>query len=183
MNKKFNIIISGLLILAIVAVSGCIGGDSTSSDKNTFTGNGISFEYPKGWVEFPEEIFNNNSSNTSVKYIVAVGDNKTNPTFLGVSVFNDSTDVSAENMSSTMGSIFEQANISIVHNKTADIDGSKAYIIGIDLSDLGNGSEKMFMTYVFFEKNSKQYMMLYIYTNPDGAKILDEVIASFKFKN
>lgn len=178
MNKKITTIIVALIVLAVVAVSGCIGGDDAPKTA-TFSGNGVSFEYPAGWTKLSnEEIEQYMGSTEGFKVHAFVGENTTGEDGFAVFSINSSMGLKAKDMSEIMSS--SSSGYKFLSNKTTTVDGTTAYIVTVDMSQDTSSTGENYLTYVFFDKNNELYMLIYVFADKADETKLDPILETFK---
>lgn len=176
MQKKYIGLIIGFLVL-VVSSSGCIstGGlvNNLNNGNSTYSGNGISFNYPSNW-----RLSQNNA--TGPTFSVSVFRyNSTDSTGLWIFIMpsNESTQDVINN-----GRNFVVSNGTIISNGTLKIDGNTAY--QVTCIDNNNGSStNMRYEGINFVKNGKMYSFFLQAPNKDFDKEksnFDLILNSFK---
>lgn len=176
MQKTYIGLIIGFLVL-VVSSSGCISiGELVTNLNNgnsTYSGNGVSFNYPSNW-----QLFQNNA--TGPTFSVSVfKDNSTNSPGLQLYIMhtNKSNQDIINNMRNTV-----VPNGTMISKGTLKIDGNTAY--QVTCIDNSNGPTKnMRLEGISFTKNGKMYSFLLQAPNNDFDKEksnFDIILNSFK---
>lgn len=178
MQKKYIGLIIGFLVL-VVSSSGCISTgwlvNNLNNGNSTYSGNGISFNYPSNWQlsqntatgsTFSVSVFRYNSMNSTVLQLYIMPSNK-------------STQDIINNMQNTV-----VPNGTILSKGTLKIDGNTAYQITCINKDNGS-NQSMRYEGISFVKNGKMYSFLLQAPNKDFDKEksnFDLILNSFKIQ-
>lgn len=141
MNNKY-VVISILVILSAVAISGCIG-----EEKETVTFNGNNFDLINGFT-----------LNYKGTYSLGITDNKTNGTIMNVS-----PDYSMSVLSNSTLDFFEKSGYTTLVNEKKEIDGSEAYYWVYR----HNESEGVTKMRIEFKKDDQAFNMYFYVPNKD----------------
>jgi hypothetical protein len=182
MQKKFFIIIL-ILMITIIGISGCTlfqkKTDNQSINLTSYTGNGITFNYPSQWATYNTKYSNemvrlgNLSNSTS-------GDGKEGVMFIVYK--DDSKDVSvADSLSKIKEDINTRLSATNITESTKMIEGVNATVI-TDLESYQGVNYKS--GYIVFEKNGFTYSIYYYASPPElfdqNLEIFENVFSSFQ---
>jgi hypothetical protein len=166
--KKFLIL--GILLTVVFATGCTFSNTQTSSDTQTYQGNGISFKYPTAWI-----IYTPSESTSLVNLKTSAGNSST------FSVYKESSSNSNldywkninENVSPTSGD-------KILSEKTIKVDGVNAYQIIRSYQDYSGGEQEL----IFFIKNGEYYELYFTTDSVQSIQNdIDTIVNSFKVKN
>ena len=126
-----------ILVLLLLALVACArgGDDPTATDggeTQTYRSNGVTFEYPAGWEEFPAEAAATSTGSNEL-WSATVGPDKTNLVNLtayqlNIAVTEDNLDSIEAELDQVIQGVVEQAGGEITDGPTADeIAGFPAY--------------------------------------------------------
>jgi PsbP. len=162
----------------VISSSGCISigelVNNLNNGNSTYSGNGVSFNYPSNWQLSQNPTTGSTFSVSVFKY------NTMNSTGLWIYIMpsNKSTQNIINNMQNTV-----VPNGTILSKGTLKIDGNTAY--QVTCIDNNNSSSKMRYEGISFVKNGKMYSFLLQTPNNDFDKEksnFDIILNSFKIQ-
>ncbi|MBI5679889.1 MAG: hypothetical protein HZC47_03210 [Methanobacterium sp.] len=163
--KKWIAILAVLLV--VVCASGC------TSQPQTYSGNGITFQYPGDWSgNWTSEIQQSVGSSSTV--LTSLG--KDNAGMAVAKVNIGSVPISIADLTSTMKSGFQSAGYQSVTEKTRTVSGENATEIDFKYNV---SSTQNYGSFTFFKKNTDIYMIM-ISTPDNNQQTIDMILNSFK---
>lgn len=181
--RKILLVVSFFVIASVVLVSGCT---STPAMKS-YSGNGVSFNYPETWnVEAQNEVKGGAVNYADAEFVVAVGngnkDNKGNEEFIVYKQKNNTNSsrwlsklfngTNPSEWASSYKTSIEKVMPGTVSLKTRTVDGVNANEVEIT-------GDKVLWNHVYFTKNDVGYSLDYISASKNQA-VGDSIFNSFK---
>ncbi len=123
-----------LALVAALLIGACGGQDASDEDRGsqTYSDNGVTFEYPAGWDEFPAEAAATSSGSNEL-WSATVGPDKTNLVNLtayelNIAVTSDNLETIEAELNQVIQGVVDQAGGEITAGPTADeVAGLPAY--------------------------------------------------------
>ena len=165
--KKWISIIA--IMLVVVFAAGC-----TDSSPKTYTGNGISFQYPADWSTDYKSDFQD-SLGSSGTVLVSLG--KDNAGIAVAKMDLGTAQVSASKFASAFKSSASSGGLTFVSEKTVTVAGNTGYEKVFKYTE---NSSSMYASCIFFENSNDLYLLM-IGTSDNDQKTVDMILNSFKF--
>lgn len=157
------------IVAVVVAVSGCTG-DPWASNK-TYSGNGLTFQYPGTWSENATKAVSTPSGSTGM---IIVGSDADEQGFAVGSVSGSGLSNSA--LEGIMNQVkTEYKNQGYTSEKTLTVDGVQATI----LSNPNPNASGLYTTVAVWLKNGRIYIAAYASSDTDTAT-LERILSSLK---
>ncbi|MGF7119471.1 PsbP-related protein [Methanobacterium oryzae] len=164
--KKWISIIA--IMLVVVCAAGCI-----DSSPKTYTGNGLSFQYPADWSSYESDLQKSMGSSGDVLVSLGKGDEG-----VFVAKMNLGTaQVSASEFADAFKSSASSGRLTFVSEKTVTVDGSTGYEKVFKYTE---NSTQLYASCTFVKNNGTIYMIL-IGTPNNDQETVDMILNSFKF--
>lgn len=170
--KRFFYILVLALVLLVVMVSGCTS-DQWASNK-TYSGNGVTFQYPGAWTD--EDPSSLSSFTSGVNVVTGVGN--TDYTFvLGSIPTNVSTDQIQQYLQQVKTNWKAIPGATVLSEKELTVDGASAIEVNWKLNN--ESSSDVYVSAVSWVKNAKAYVVIYGSRNND-TQTLDRILSTMK---
>lgn len=156
------------ILLVVVFAAGC------TSESKTYSGNGVTFQYPAEWSNDYKSDFQSSFGNTG-NVLVSLGKDDA-----GIVVVNfdlGTAKVSASEFASAFKSSVTSGSFQFVSEKTVQIAGVTGYEQTYKYTE---NSTQMYLSVTFFEKNNTMYLLM-IGTPDNSQETNDMILNSFKF--
>lgn len=150
-----------------------IDGDNDVNGVSTYSGNGVSFDYPKAWV-LDENSYGPVSGTKIVSVQKISSENEKAPSFQ-VTIVPDATG------HVIIRSFFESSNSQLIQNKTIQLDNTNTTAVLFTYMDPNFGKRKMME--INLVKKGYQYLLLFETSESDFDKEkpnFDMILNSFK---
>jgi hypothetical protein len=150
-----------------------IDGDNDVNGVSTYSGNGVSFDYPKAWV-LDENSYGPVSGTKIVSVQKISSENEKAPSFQ-VTIVPDATG------HGIIRSFFESSNSQLIQNKTIHLDNTNTTAVLFTYMDPNFGKRKMME--INLVKKGYQYLLLFETSESDFDKEkpnFDMILNSFK---
>lgn len=155
------------VVTLVVMASGCTS-DEWSSNK-TYTGSGVTFQYPGTWSESSDSKISQISGATSG---AAVEGSDAWFGFATVDVTNLSTS-QRDSLKNTLKKTYNERNLTT--EKTVTVDGVSALLLSSSTKDASG----IYSNVAFWIKGDKVYIAAYTSTN-SGTQTFERILGSFK---
>lgn len=154
------------ILLAVVLAAGCI-----DSGPKTYSGNGVSFQYPSDWSTNYKSDFQEGLG-SSGDALVSLGKDDAG---VAVAKMNlGSVQVTAADIASALKTTTQSSGFTFISESTRTVDGVKAYE-----STFKQTSSGLYASFTFLEKNGGLYAII-VATPSNDKQTVDLILNSFK---
>lgn len=155
-------------MLVVVCAAGCI-----DSSPKTYTGDGISFQYPADWGSIESDF--QKSIGSSGDVLVSLGEDDEGIVVAKMDL--GTAQVSASQFASAFKSSASSGGLDFVSEKTVTVAGGTGYE---KVFKYTQNSSQMYASCIFLENNNSLYMIM-IGTPNNDQETVDLILNSFKF--
>ncbi|BDZ67439.1 PsbP-related protein [Methanobacterium ferruginis] len=157
------------ILSLVIMVSGCTTSTDEWSTNNTYTGNGVTFDYPGTWNISSDSGMDDISGATSG---AAVEGSDAWFGFATIDVSSLSTE-QRDSLKTTLTQTYN--NMNLTTEKAITVDGVSATL----LSSPEQSSSGIYSNVAFWVKDDKVYIAAYTSTN-EGTETFERILGSFK---